>query len=96
VARFGGEEFSVVLPNTSAEGAMQIAHEICMALKNRRLSHSGNPTGYLTLSVGVATMVASSGHHSVNLIEIADKALYRAKKNGRNQVCDGNVLELRP
>jgi diguanylate cyclase (GGDEF)-like protein/PAS domain S-box-containing protein len=92
VARFGGEEFSVVLPHTDGEGAMQIAQEICMALNNRRLSHSDNPSGYLTISVGVSTMVADFGRHSVNLIEVADQALYLAKKNGRNQVCDGNRL----
>jgi len=96
VARFGGEEFSVVLPNTSAEGALNIAREICVALRNRRIVHAGNPTGYVTISVGVATMVAGFGTHSVNLIEIADQALYRAKNNGRNQVCDGNVLEPKP
>ena len=92
VARFGGEEFSVILPNTSSEGAMKIAHEISEALSHRRLPHEGNPIGFLTISIGFATMEASFGKHPVNLIEIADQALYRAKNNGRNQVCNGNAL----
>lgn len=92
VARFGGEEFAVILPNTDSEGAAKVAHEICTALSDRRLAHTANPLGYLTLSIGFATTVASFGHHSVNLIETADQALYQAKKNGRNQVFDGNAL----
>jgi len=92
VARFGGEEFSVILPNTSSEGAMKIAREISTALRHRQLTHMGNPTGLLTISIGFATMVADLGQHPVSLIETADRALYRAKNNGRNQVCNGNVL----
>jgi diguanylate cyclase (GGDEF)-like protein len=93
VARFGGEEFAVILPNTSNEGASRIAHEICEALRHKMLPHSCNPTGIMTVSVGCGTMVPSFGLHSVNLIELADDALYKAKRNGRNQVCNGNDLE---
>jgi len=91
VARFGGEEFAVVLPNTGSEGAAKIAQEICLSFSDRRLPHTASPTGHLTLSIGFATMLASFGHHAVSLIEAADKALYAAKNNGRNQVCNGNA-----
>jgi diguanylate cyclase (GGDEF)-like protein/PAS domain S-box-containing protein len=92
VARFGGEEFAVILPNTDNEGAMRVAGDICQGLFNRRLRHGASPAGVLTLSVGCGTMVAGFGQHSVNLIELADQALYTAKRSGRNQVCNGNTL----
>ena len=93
VARFGGEEFVVILPNTESEGAMQVGNEICEALRCRRLPHSGNQPGIVTISAGCATMVPKFGRHAPELIEMADKALYRAKYYGRNQVCSGNTLE---
>lgn len=92
VARFGGEEFAVILPHTDNDGALQLARDICQGLCSRRLPHSGTLAGVLTLSVGCATMVAGFGQHSVNLIELADQALYTAKRNGRNQVCNGNTM----
>jgi diguanylate cyclase (GGDEF)-like protein/PAS domain S-box-containing protein len=91
VARFGGEEFAVILPDTSCEGALQVANEICNGLRRRRLEHSANPLGVLTISVGCASVVPSLGQQAINLIELADKALYTAKRNGRNQVCACNA-----
>lgn len=93
VARFGGEEFVVVLPNTEDEGAMHVAEDICAALRNRRLPHSGNPSGFVTISAGCATMVPRFGKHAPELIEMADQALYSAKHNGRNRVCNGNTID---
>jgi diguanylate cyclase (GGDEF)-like protein/PAS domain S-box-containing protein len=93
VARFGGEEFAVILPNTDNEGAVRVAKEICQGLCSRHLPHAGTSAGVLTLSVGCGTMTAGFGQHSVNLIELADQALYIAKRNGRNQVCNGNTLQ---
>jgi diguanylate cyclase (GGDEF)-like protein/PAS domain S-box-containing protein len=92
VARFGGEEFAVILPNTPNEGALSIANDICESLRNRRLPHIANPLGYMTISVGFATMVPRFGLHSVNLVELADEALYFSKRNGRNQICNGNTI----
>jgi diguanylate cyclase (GGDEF)-like protein/PAS domain S-box-containing protein len=86
VARFGGEEFAVILPNTDRKGAMQLGTEILAAMRERQLPHSGSPRGIVTVSVGCATMVASFGQHLVNLVEAADDALYEAKKRGRDQV----------
>jgi diguanylate cyclase (GGDEF)-like protein len=93
VARFGGEEFVVVLPNTESEGAMHVANDICEALRSRRLPHSGNAPGIVTISAGCATLVPKFGKHAPELIELADKALYKAKFNGRNQVCGSNTVE---
>jgi diguanylate cyclase (GGDEF)-like protein len=94
VARFGGEEFVVILPNTESEGAMAVAGEICEALRSRRLPHSGNAPGIVTISAGCATLVPKFGKHAPDLIEMADQALYSAKNNGRNQVCSGNIHEV--
>lgn len=89
VARFGGEEFAVVLPNTDRAGALQLGLQICEAMRARMLPHSGNPAGFVTVSVGCATMVPTFGQHAFNLIELADDALYKAKHQGRNRVCEG-------
>lgn len=87
VARFGGEEFAVVLPNTPASGAIQVAEEICAAMRNRQLPHVGNAAGIVTISAGCATLVPQLGHHSHSLVDCADRALYDAKRSGRNRVC---------
>ena len=86
VARFGGEEFAVILPNTDRAGAMQMGVEILAATRDRQLPHSASPRGIVTVSVGCATMVASFGQHVVNLVEGADDALYEAKNRGRDQL----------
>jgi diguanylate cyclase (GGDEF)-like protein len=93
VARFGGEEFVVILPNTEDEGARHVADKICEALRSRRLPHSGNAPGIVTISAGCTTLVPCFGKHSSDLIEMADQALYRAKYSGRNLVCNGKIIE---
>ncbi|MFZ1084617.1 MAG: diguanylate cyclase [Terracidiphilus sp.] len=93
IARFGGEEFVVVLPNTESHGALSVANEICEALRSRRLPHNGNAPGIVTVSAGCATLIPKFGIHAPDLIEMADKALYKAKFNGRDQACDGNITE---
>jgi diguanylate cyclase (GGDEF)-like protein/PAS domain S-box-containing protein len=94
VARFGGEEFAIILPSTANEGAMQVALEICESLRRRKLIHSGSPFGIMTISVGCATIAPKLGQHATDLIEMADKALYRVKRSGRNHVCNANKMEL--
>jgi diguanylate cyclase (GGDEF)-like protein/PAS domain S-box-containing protein len=87
VARFGGEEFAVILPNTSAPGAFQVALDICTMLGNRQIPHSGNSAGIVTISAGSATLVPKLGQPAATLVDCADQALYRAKRSGRNRVC---------
>ena len=91
VARFGGEEFAVVLPNTGNEGAVQVALKICEAMRNRRMPHSGTPQGFMTISAGCATAIPKIGQNAADLIGIADQALYTAKRSGRDQVCNGGA-----
>jgi diguanylate cyclase (GGDEF)-like protein/PAS domain S-box-containing protein len=92
VSRFGGEEFAVILPNTDNAGAMKVAQEICDCVSFRRLPHTGSPLGVVTISLGCATLIPKFGKHTQDLIEAADRALYRAKAGGRNQVCNSNGL----
>jgi diguanylate cyclase (GGDEF)-like protein/PAS domain S-box-containing protein len=95
VARFGGEEFVVLMPNTDSEGAMQVADEICKTMRERQIPHKLNPFGIMTVSVGCATITPQFPKTAAHLIELSDLALYEAKHNGRNQVCNGNLVEDR-
>lgn len=94
VSRYGGEEFLVILPHTDKAGALTVAERLRENIHALRLPHSASATGYLTISIGVATlndglktpedrplhMIASG------LIHQADTALYAAKNQGRNKV----------
>ena len=94
LARYGGEEFIVVLPNTDAAGARQMAEWIREAVESARISHVGNvPYGVITVSVGCATMVPRPEITHLQLLEAADRALYRAKSKGRNCV---QTAEIQP
>jgi diguanylate cyclase (GGDEF)-like protein len=86
VARFGGEEFAVVLPGEDKERACQVAEQIREAAVGMRLPHPSAPSGLQTVSLGVAAMSPDSGQNVAELIGAADLALYRAKDLGRNQV----------
>jgi diguanylate cyclase len=82
VARYGGEEFVILLPDTGPEAASRVAEKLREVVKKAVLA-DGRITG-LTLSAGVAT---TRGHDSAEqLFERADRALYRAKESGRDQV----------
>jgi diguanylate cyclase (GGDEF)-like protein/PAS domain S-box-containing protein len=87
LARFGGEEFAVILPATDNHSAALVADGIGDALRRRQIKHAASPFGIVTISVGYATMVPQLGRNATDLIDFADQALYKAKHNGRNQVC---------
>ena len=88
VARFGGEEFVVVLPETGEEGAMSLAERIRSRVAETP-PLSGGEYGWLrvTVSIGVATVPSPRVNSPEDLIALADEALYRAKAQGRNRVC---------
>jgi diguanylate cyclase (GGDEF)-like protein len=87
-ARYGGEEFVVVLPNTSLEGAMFVAEEIRSQVRILAIPHTNSiASEYVTVSLGVTSIIPVSDIPSALLIKTADEALYRAKKKGRNRVC---------
>lgn len=85
-ARFGGEEFVVLLPSTSPRGALEIAKRIRHKVMELALPHVGTPMGIITVSLGVACQAPSFRHASDALLQEADSALYRAKQSGRNCV----------
>jgi diguanylate cyclase (GGDEF)-like protein len=86
VARYGGEEFAVILPNTGLAGAVAVAELLGEAIQALELPHRGSKIGeYVTLSVGVSTLVPAPDLTLTALIMAADTALYEAKQRGRNQ-----------
>ncbi|SAL32960.1 diguanylate cyclase [Caballeronia humi] len=88
-ARFGGEEFAVVLPGTSVPGMRLLSEKIRIAVEALGVPHSGSPHGRVTVSIGGVTQTPHSEDGSKQLIEAADVALYRAKRDGRNRVVVG-------
>lgn len=86
-ARFGGEEFAVVLGGTDAEGAYNIAEQIAENIKQLNIQHRGsNTSDFVTASIGIATTFAVVGMDENDLIKAADEALYQAKASGRNRI----------
>ncbi|SQF97325.1 diguanylate cyclase [Paucimonas lemoignei] len=89
-ARYGGEEFALVLPNTSPGGARLLAEKLRMTVAGMNIPHiAPAPGSSLTVSIGVSTLTPEIGSNSRQLIQEADKGLYAAKHNGRNQVAVG-------
>ncbi len=92
VARYGGEEFAIILGGTDSAGALNIAEQALENLKNLKIPHIKSKTNkYLTISIGVATTFAKLEMNEADLINAADKALYQAKKSGRNRI---NTFDL--
>jgi two-component system chemotaxis family response regulator WspR len=86
-ARFGGEEFAVVLPRTSTSGVRHLAENMSQAVANLKIPHTASTTGgYLTLSVGGAAKVPGREESVLDLMVRADKALYEAKTKGKNRI----------
>jgi len=86
VARFGGEEFGIILSNTETETAVELAEKIRQCIAGRTIEHRGNPPGMVTVSIGCSTCIPGPDGDLLSLIEAADHALYEAKHGGRNQV----------
>ncbi len=85
VARFGGEEFTVILPGTAVEHAVRVADKIRKAVAATALSHEGKALPGVTVSIGIAGLIA--GDTPLSLKQAADEALYQAKQQGRDRSC---------
>jgi diguanylate cyclase (GGDEF)-like protein len=86
VVRYGGEEFCIVLPDTSKKEAVHVAERIRQEIEKERFPNEENlPFGRLTASFGIASF-PEDGHTFTTLIHSADLALYKAKAEGRNRV----------
>jgi diguanylate cyclase (GGDEF)-like protein/hemerythrin-like metal-binding protein/PAS domain S-box-containing protein len=87
VARYGGEEFAVIMPETGARGAFVIAERIRKAVEELSIAHVASPVSpWVTVSLGLVTVSPSGLAAPEKVIELADKALYEAKRRGRNRV----------
>lgn len=88
MARYGGEEFVAVMPDTEAEGAHTLAERLRANVAALALPHqSSDIENYITISVGYASLSPAQDQSPMELVEMADKMLYKAKELGRNRVC---------
>lgn len=89
VARYGGEEFVCLLPNTSRSGAQKVAQSILDCLTVENIPHiKSNVAPHVTVSIGIYLYEAGQQETSDSILKHADKALYRAKKQGKNCYAD--------
>jgi diguanylate cyclase (GGDEF)-like protein len=89
VARFGGEEFIVLLPNTNIDDARLIAMRLVESVRELAIPHEASLAGTaVSISLGLAQTIPQQIVDGVTLINAADKALYQAKTNGRNRFCE--------
>ncbi|QQZ28794.1 GGDEF domain-containing protein [Thiothrix subterranea] len=110
VARHGGEEFVILLPDTHLEDAALLAERVRKSVEDQRIPHSdGAIPRIVTISIGVSSCTPNSAHdaqplhdasvvYPAMLLNAADRALYRAKRNGRNQIaresCGEGIIKL--
>ncbi|MDX1756157.1 MAG: diguanylate cyclase [Marinobacter sp.] len=91
-ARLGGEEFVVLLPGTEPSGAGDVAQRILTSVDNLRIRHESSPIcDWVTVSIGVATMIPSPHSTPQQLLKAADDALYQAKSAGRQRICQPEI-----
>ena len=93
VARYGGEEFAVMMPETNLEDAVSFAEKIRCLVEQTEIQTQAGPV-CATVSIGVASVPHSRIRHAKELVVQADKALYRAKRNGRNRVQAENRRDI--
>lgn len=86
IARYGGEEIVMLLPGADTEGAASVAEAARQAVVEANIGHADNPAGRVTVSLGVAAVVAEPGRSPAELLQTADDALYEAKRTGRSRV----------
>lgn len=88
IARFGGEEFVLVLPETDADAAQKVADRCRKQVFKEQIPHANSPvSNVLTVSLGVGTILPSHQDQPLAFVEATDKKLYLAKQQGRNRIC---------
>jgi diguanylate cyclase (GGDEF)-like protein len=86
-ARFGGEEFTLVLPETNIQAALQLAKHIQNDIANSKIQHKlSNVSEFVTVSIGISCLIPTAAMSVDSIMQNADEALYTAKKNGRNRI----------
>ncbi|GGP23802.1 GGDEF domain-containing protein [Silvimonas iriomotensis] len=86
-ARFGGEEFVILLPETDAHGAREVAERCERLIEKLKIVHEkSGGSGFVTVSMGVGTITPAEGQSATDFVQAVDKLLYAAKQNGRNRI----------
>jgi diguanylate cyclase (GGDEF)-like protein len=83
-ARYGGEEFVVFLPDTGLDGVETVAQRLQRALALAHLPHPDSEKGRVSVSMGLAALCPSDTTSPAQLVQLADQALYEAKRGGRD------------
>ncbi|WP_235578099.1 sensor domain-containing diguanylate cyclase [Pseudorhodoferax sp. Leaf267] len=86
VARYGGEEMVLLLPETELDGAARVAEAARQAVIDQQIPHEGSALGQVSVSLGVAAWVPAVAETPYEMLQSADAALYQAKRQGRNRV----------
>jgi len=94
LARIGGEEFAMLLPGTSASGAIGVAEHCRQLLKDAQILHGPAPLGRLTASIGVGAVTPETGDNWVSLLDRVDRRLYAAKQAGRDRMMDTDPVAV--
>ncbi|MGB3516180.1 MAG: diguanylate cyclase [Elainellaceae cyanobacterium] len=88
VARYGGEELAIILPNTSEVGAIHVAQQVSAAIAQLQIPHADSSvSAHVTASMGIASFIPSEERSPHSLFAAADQALYAAKQQGRDRYC---------
>ncbi len=86
-ARYGGDEFGIILPNTKSTEAFIIAESICKDVEKQNIPHTASPIkDIVSVSIGIATVLPEINTKALSIILLADEALYESKKNGRDRI----------
>jgi diguanylate cyclase (GGDEF)-like protein len=97
LARYGGDEFALLLPDADADGATQLAERMHHAIHLLAAQNGASPFGGLvTITIGIGVCAPAMGMDPISLIEMADQALYQAKQQGRNRSCAQRLTQNVP
>ncbi len=97
VARYGGEEFCIIMPDTNLDGSRRCAESIHTGVRELKISNPGSSVSkYVTISIGLASALPGMNDNYMDLIYTSDKALYKAKNDGRNIIRSMDALEKNP
>jgi diguanylate cyclase (GGDEF)-like protein len=94
MARYGGEEFALILKETGQQDALLVAERIRQGIEALQLPHAASGAGIVTISAGVAARRPCEGGTASELVAAADRALYAAKKGGRNRTCVADTHDV--
>ena len=93
-ARYGGEEFAVLMQGADLETALMVAERLRTSVERLLMAHAGAPWGFVSVSIGAASILPSDDDSPEDLIAAADAALYEAKRRGRNRIAGEAPLQL--